>query len=209
MKLPTLSRRRLLTVVAASAGALALTGTAFACIPMRGEMTVEANGQSLTVVGVNNGRMGWCAPYSDRQFPTSQIPQAAPGDTISITVKKTKECAQPDEQWNTLGGATAERFTIDLRNGPAFVDTDADGDQEWQSPSGCYAGAAGNFAGPVVHLGDFMVSKGGNGKADVNLPTRLALNGPTDSSILCINDTNTFDENRRGGNLAPLQIVFL
>lgn len=209
MNLPTLSRKRLLSGFAAAAGALALTGTAFACIPMAGELTVEANGTSLTVVGANQGRMGWCGEHADRQFDSSEIPQAAPGDTVSITVKKTKACAQPGEQWNTLGGSTAERFTVDLRNGPAFVDSDVDGDQEWRGGSGCYAGAGGGFAGPVVHLGDFTVNKGGNGKTDVNLPTNLALNGPTDSSILCINDTNTFNGDRQGGMLAPLQIVVL
>ncbi|MBW3574129.1 MAG: hypothetical protein KY450_04580, partial [Actinobacteria bacterium] len=108
------------------------------------ELTVEANGTSLTVVGANQGRMGWCGEHADRQFDSSEIPQASPGDTVSITVKKTKACAQPGEQWNTLGGSTAERFTVDLRNGPAFVDLDADGDQDWLSGSGCYAGAGGD-----------------------------------------------------------------
>lgn len=209
MKLPTLSRKRLLSGFATAAGALALTGTAFACIPMAGEVTVEANGTSLTVVGANQGSMGWCGEHSDRQFDTSEIPKAAPGDTVSITVKKTKECARPGEQWNTLGGPTDERFRVDLRNGPAFVDTDVDGVQEWQSGSGCYAGAGGAFAGPVVPLGDFTVNAGGNGKTTVQLPTTLAPNGPTDSSIICINDTNTFNTTRQGGMLAPLQVVVL
>lgn len=144
---------------------------------MSGELTVEANGTSLTVVGANQGRMGWCEPYDDRQFDTSEIPKAARGDTVSLTVKKTEECARPGEQWNTLGGPTAERFTVDLRNGPAFVDNDVDGVQDWVGGSGCY-NPGGTFAGPVVHLGDFTVNKGGNDKTGATCRPTLRSKAP-------------------------------
>lgn len=46
-------------------------------------------------------------------------------------------------------------------------------------------------------------------KTSVSLPTNLELNGPSDSSILCISDTNDFNDDSQGGMLAPLQIVVL
>lgn len=187
----TLNTRQVRTTVvtfAAGVFLVALAGIALACVPWKGQMTVDTPGQDVTVHGDDTSSMVWCPGESYAPATANQ------GDSIGISVDKTTKCGTNKNQL-----ANGD-YDVTLSNPGGFVDDNGDGEytsDEWYRdcmyPVGLYS----------HHLGTMKV-KNGQGSGTYSIPSDGtvvdSLQG--EATGVCVTD-----QSQNQGNMAPLTIL--
>lgn len=184
------TRQGRVTVVTFVAGVflVALTGVALACVPWKGQMTVDTPGQDVTVHGDDTSSMVWCPGESYAPATANQ------GDSIGISVNETAKCGT-DENYLANG-----EYDVTLSNPGGFVDSNGDGEytsDEWvrdcMYPLGMYS----------HHLGTLTVNSGsGSGTYSIPSDGTVVDSLQGEATGVCVTD-----QSQSQGNMAPLTIL--
>lgn len=196
-----------LTIVAFGMAAfvVVLAAIAWACVPWKGEMTVDDTSNtnpSVTVYGENLGGMTWCPG-------TSYSPVVVSSGNVDVSVAPNDSAGDPCAgASNHLDGPATYDVTI-VEAG--FVDYGADGfDTDGPGSLDRVADCMPTSSAPVIHeLGTMSVDADGEGgPTSYQLPpTFLGSNSatPSEAAGICVTAENNPNVSNQG-NMLPLTI---